>query len=179
MIFLTNDTYLTKPLHGRTFLRNEDLEIVRSIAFSSMPHDRFEFLKLLIKHEGRLTTANIRAELNCSDDTARRTMELFRILGIVTINNLQVDTTQGGRPMQFVEIKLEFSSILNNTQVLKDKDNTKTQETKGVYDDFSAKDFVKIVKNNKKLDGAHYRNGEEYSKPQNTNGVFEREGVSQ
>src|SRR5690606_27469898 len=43
-------------IHGRNYLKKEDIEIVRAVCFSSMPHDRNEFLKLLAKHEGKLTT---------------------------------------------------------------------------------------------------------------------------
>lgn len=106
-------------INGRTFLQKEDLEIVRAIAFSSMPYDRTQFLKLLLKHEGRLTTQNIQHELNCSDETARKTMKSFDILKVVTLKNLDITDGATGRPLYFVEIRPEFLELFQQTHPLK------------------------------------------------------------
>ncbi len=155
-------------INGRTFLKSEDLEIVRAVTFSSMPHDRFEFLKLLLKHEGKLTTENIQSELSCSSETARRTMKIFEILGVVSLKNLEIGS---GRPMYYVEIKPEFSELLHHTQGTNDEEKTFPQENKGVYDGFSANDFVKLSKNNEKLRHTQDRNDVEKIKPQEINPV--------
>ncbi len=159
-------------INGRTFLRSEDLAIVRAIAFSSMPHDRFEFLKLLLKHEGKLTTQNLQAELNCSDETARKTMKIFEILGVVTLKHLNFT---GGRPMYYVEIKPEFTEILKDTQVLTSLDKPIPSETKGVYDDFSAKKFIEITKTGAKTDNTHPLNSLDKPIPSKLKGVREQE----
>ena len=101
-------------INGRTFLKKEDIEIVKEVCFSSMPHDRNEFLKLLAKHDGRLTTKVISEELNCSQDTALRTMKTFEVLGIVTIKEILTDTREGGRPMSYVEINPDFTDLLKH-----------------------------------------------------------------
>lgn len=119
-------------IHDRTFLKSEDLEIVRRVCFSSMPHDRYEFLKLLSKHEGRLTTEVIQSELNCSDETARRTMKTFQILGVVEIKNLPIGT---GRPMSFIEIKPEFSELIKQPQVRNGVENDIPYKNEGVPDE--------------------------------------------
>ncbi len=106
-------------INSRKFLKEEDLEVVREIALSSMPYDRFKFLQLLSKHNGKLTTANIISELNCSHDTAVRTMKIMEILGVVTIKSIDVESGLIGRPMNYIEIKPEFVELLPHTQGLK------------------------------------------------------------
>ena len=92
-------------INGRRYLKNDDLEVVKAVCFSSMPHDRSEFLKILAMHEGRLTTRQIESELNCSDETARRTMRTFEILKLVKIKSLQIEQNGVGRPMDYIEIE--------------------------------------------------------------------------
>lgn len=159
-------------INGRTFLKNEDLDIVKAVTFSSMPHDRSEFLKLLAKHEGKLTTSQIEKELNCSDDTARRTMKIFEILGIVKIKNITIEGKDNiGRPMQYIEIEDEFASILRETQGLNREENPKTQEIKGAYDGFNVENFVKMSKNDDILSQASPRFDEEKGKTQELNSL--------
>lgn len=116
-------------IHGRDYLKDEDLEIVRRVCFSSMQHDRFEFLKLLLKHDGRLSTEQIQTELNCSDDTARRTMKIFEILKVVEKKVLAIGY---GRPMDYIEIKPEFKDLLKQAQGRNDAEKTFPQETNSV-----------------------------------------------
>jgi hypothetical protein len=132
-------------INGRTFLKREDLEPVRKVAFSSMPHDRMEFLKILSKHDGRLTTKNIEQELRCSDETARKTMEVFGILKIVDVKNLDIETD--GRPMKFVEIRNEFKGLLQHTQVLNDLENSIPSLTHPVRDPYDNVKFDDLTKN--------------------------------
>jgi len=135
---------------GRSFLRKEDLEIVRAVCFSSMPHDRSEFLKLLAKHEGKLTTRVIEKELNCSQDTALRTMSIFEILGVVKINSIDIEDRGQGRPLKYIEIKPEFAELLQYTQGLNPATNIKPQESTGVSDeyfDINPKKLIKILDN--------------------------------
>ena len=158
-------------IHGRKFLKSEDLEIVKSVVFSSMPHDRYEFLKLLSKHEGRLTTGQIEKELGCSQDTALRTMKTFEILGVVTVKNLYIETSGTGRPMKFVEIKPEFKELLNYTQRINDAINNKSQEINpagDAYDNIKPEDFIKITEKNKH---AHPKNDAINNKSQEINPV--------
>lgn len=128
-------------LNDRTFLKSDDLEIVKRVCYSSMPHDRFEFLKLLSKHEGRLSTSIIEKELNCSQDTALRTMKTFEILGIVNIKKIDIEVGMVGRPMNYIEIKPEFKELLEHTQVRNNAINNKSQKITGMRD---AYDEVKV-----------------------------------
>lgn len=123
-------------IHGRNFLRSEDIELVRAVCFSSMPHDRSEFLKLLAKHEGKLTTKQIERELNCSQDTALRTMKTFEVMGVVTIKSIQVEDKEAGRPMSYIEINPEFAELLRYTQGLNNEVNIKHDKIEGVRDEY-------------------------------------------
>lgn len=159
-------------INGRRFLRSEDLEIVRAVAFSSMPHDRVEFLKLLGKHEGKLTTSQIQNELNCSDETARKTMNVFKILGIVDIKNIQVDYSGTGRPMSYIEIKEEFRELLKHTQVLNGLENYKPAENGGVSDDYDGIKPEDFIKKTEKRAGTHDINNLEKGFPTELNPAF-------
>ena len=133
-------------INGRNFLRIEDIEIVRAVCFSSMPHDRYKFLQLLAKHEGKLTTQQIEKELGCSTQTATRTMKIFEILGIVAIKNIQIDYSGTGRPMNYIEINSEFMELLTYTQSRNDGINSKSQRNNSAsadYENLNPEDFVK------------------------------------
>src|SRR3989344_257571 len=118
-------------IHGRNYLKSDDLELVRRVCLSSMPYDRFKFLELLMRHDGRLTTEVIQKELNCSDDNARRTMQIFKILGVVDVKSLSIGE---GHPMNYVELKPEFMPLLQHTQHTNNQLNYKTQEISAVSD---------------------------------------------
>ena len=133
-------------INGRRFLKSEDLEIVKAVCFSSMPHDRCEFLKLLARHEGKLTTGQIEKELNCSKDTALRTMKIFEILGVVTIKSIDIEVNSSGRPMQYIEIKPEFNELLDYTQVLISAINPKSQEINNEKDFYNNLDPINFIK---------------------------------
>ena len=114
---------------GRTFLKIEDLRLIRRVCLSSMPYDRHKFLELLMANDGRLSSAAIEKELSCSKDTALRTMEVFRVLGVVKINDLAVGE---GRPLKFVELNDEFRELLNEIQVDNPAINSKSVRTEGM-----------------------------------------------
>lgn len=117
-------------INGRTHLHSDDLELVRRICLSSMPYDRFKFLELLLKHEGRLTTEIIQKELNCSDETARKTMKTFQVLGVVDLKSLPIGE---GRPMLFIELKSEFMELINQRLVSNDLEKGNPSEKTPVY----------------------------------------------
>lgn len=132
-------------IHNRTYLTKEDLEIVRAVTFSSMPHDRFEFLKLLAKYEGKLSTFQLLNELKCSDETARKTMKIFETLGVVSVKSLEVGH---GRPMDYVEIEEDFKNILSHTQVRNSLEKSFPTKINSMCDDVEIikiknKEFVK------------------------------------
>lgn len=117
-------------IHERDYLTTDDLKLVRAVCLSSMPYDRFKFLQLLMKHEGRLSTETIESELNCGKDTALRTMKVFEVLGVVDVKTLPIGE---GRPLSYVELKEEFRPLLNHTQDRNDAINNKSQENNIAY----------------------------------------------
>lgn len=100
-------------VNGRSYLTEEDLGIVKQVCLSSMPHDRREFLKLLQKHNGRLSTETISQELKCSQDTALRTMKTFEVLDVVKLKDVSLGV---GHPIRYIELNEEFKELLNSTQ---------------------------------------------------------------
>jgi len=162
-------------INDRTFLKREDLELVRAVCFSSMPHDRSEFLKLLAKHEGKLTTKQIEKELNCSQDTALRTMKTFEILKIVAIKSIEIESSDGGRPMNYIEINPEFKDLLDYTQDINSAINSKPQQIASERDEFSGIKPEDIIKNSEKEPQTHPRDNEVNSKSQKINPVSETE----
>lgn len=135
-------------INGRDYLREEDLEIVRRVCLSSMPYDRYKFLELLRKHNGKLTTEIIGKELSCSDDTARRAMKVFEVLGVVDVKSLPIGN---GKPMYYVEIKPEFMDLINQTQVRNNAEKSNPQENSPVrvnpYDKFELSELDKELEN--------------------------------
>lgn len=162
-------------INGRKFLRSEDLEIVKAVCFSSMPHDRYEFIKLLAKHEGRLTTQQIQGELKCSDETARKTMNTFEVLGVVTIKDLPIGT---GRPMRFVEIQGEFMELLEHTQGLNDLGKSKPSQIGGESVDFDSVKPEDFLENNQKNKHTHPLNDLEKVNPIENKGVSKYKSFS-
>lgn len=124
-------------INGRDFLHSDDLEIVREVCLSSMPYERFKFLQLLMKHEGRLTTEVIEHELVCSKDTALRTMKTFEILGVVDIKTLPVGY---GHPTNYIELREEFRKLLNHTQGRNNAIKSKSQESESMSDIYDYKE---------------------------------------
>jgi hypothetical protein len=104
-------------LHDRNFITASDIILVRKICLSSMPHDRQQFLSVLRKYKGRVSTSTLTAEMKCSNETARKTMTTFEILGVVDVKKLEIGYENVGRPETFAEIKPNFMNLLINTQM--------------------------------------------------------------
>lgn len=120
-------------IHGRRYLDKSDLELVRRICFSSMPHDRSLLLNVLLKHGGRATSKTIEDELTCSDSTANRTMNAFKVLGICDLKSLPGEF--GGRPLSFIELKPEFLQVLlDSTHPHSNGENPFPQNLQGVQE---------------------------------------------
>jgi len=113
-------------------MEEEELEIVKRVALSSMPYDRYKFFNLLVKYGGRLAGETIEHELGCSNSSAHRTMNAFGTLGIVDIKDLPLEDQKTGRPLKFIELKKEFSWILSYTQSTKYEKKSFSQENVSV-----------------------------------------------
>jgi hypothetical protein len=74
-------------VHGRRQLTVDDLPIVARASLESTPNDRRAVMRLLLRNEGTVTTADIQKALRCSAPTARAILETLDKLGIGTLEN--------------------------------------------------------------------------------------------
>lgn len=144
-------------INDRLWLEQSDLKIVKWVCLSSMPYDRMRFFQLLQQHEGRLTTEILQKELICSDETARKTMKTFEILGVVKVKTLPIGS---GRPMFYVEINPEFEDLIKDTQGSNDLEKDNPSNIGGVSND-----------NTQGIDGL------EYNKPSENNPVSSKKDL--
>lgn len=95
-------------LFGRNYLNEEDLPIVKKVALSSAPYERVGFMDALIANEGIIDTCELSAAVNCSDRTALRIMESFKVLGLVDLDNV------GTSHLTTMKLKDKFRWLLND-----------------------------------------------------------------
>jgi len=69
-------------ISGRSEVSNEDLEIIRHIAFSSIPQNRRLMLRALLVKDGMLTSTDAEKELRISRPTARNWMKELGATGL-------------------------------------------------------------------------------------------------
>jgi len=91
---------------GREKLDKKDIKLILNIAFDSTPSSRTKIFRLLIVHDGFLTTQDVVEGLNCSDTTANKEMEILKILGIGVIGSKI--SQDAGRPQRTISLSKEF-----------------------------------------------------------------------
>jgi hypothetical protein len=69
-------------ISGRSEVSDEDLEIIRHIAFSCIPQNRRLMLRVLLVKDGVLTSADAERELRISPPTARNWMKELGATGL-------------------------------------------------------------------------------------------------
>jgi AAA lid domain len=74
-------------VHGRDQLTEEDLPLVARAALESTPNDRRAVIRLLLAHDGIVSTSDVQAALRCSAPTARAILETLDKLGIGAFAN--------------------------------------------------------------------------------------------
>ncbi|MBU0976355.1 hypothetical protein KJ918_06150 [Patescibacteria group bacterium] len=97
-------------LFGRNYLNEEDLPIVKKVALSSAPYERVSVMDALIRNEGIIDTTGLSEAINCSDRTALRIMESFKVLGIVDLDNV------GASHLTIMRLKDKFKWLLEDEQ---------------------------------------------------------------
>jgi hypothetical protein len=68
---------------GRFFVNEDDLELIRHIAFSSIPRKRRELLRIVLLADGRVTSTEVKNSLGISPVTAHERMKELAATGIV------------------------------------------------------------------------------------------------
>ena len=70
-------------LYGRNYITKDDLAVVVSVALSSAQKERVSLFNLLLEKNGELTTEQFVELSGVSANTARKHMQMLKILGIV------------------------------------------------------------------------------------------------
>lgn len=92
---------------GRTQLGPEDMWPVIEVAINSAQYNRIRLFDALIANGGKVSTTLIERSIGCSNPTALKEIETFRILGIVEYRDVKSDGP--GRPEKVVVVRDEFS----------------------------------------------------------------------
>lgn len=114
-------------ISGRTNINEGDLKVVLAIALDSAPLSRVRLFRFLIENLGEVTTEMVEQEVNCSNVTALREMEIFKILGIVDLKDSSTPVL-AGRKQKTITLKEELSwftsdeclSLLSSAEVLEE-----------------------------------------------------------
>jgi hypothetical protein len=106
-------------ISGREEVNDEDLEIIRHIAFSSIPQNRRLMLRALLVKDGVLTSADAEKELRISRPTARNWMKEIGATGLA-----EYRTGHGNEP-DSLTLSDQFSWLLGK------KDDRKRESAEG------------------------------------------------
>jgi hypothetical protein len=74
-------------VHGRSQLAADDLPIVARAALESTPNDRRAVMRLLLAHDGLVTSPQVQEALRCSAPTSRAILETLDKLGLGRLEN--------------------------------------------------------------------------------------------
>lgn len=96
-------------LHGRTKLNEEDWKATLRIGLSTMPYERVQLFRILLKHKGLLHKETLAKELNCSERQALRIMTQLAVLKVVDKTKETGDTLQ---EESVICLKPEFEWVL-------------------------------------------------------------------
>lgn len=87
--------------HGRNYITDDDVHVIRQIVLSSASRERAELVKLLIENNGELTSAQLVEFRKVSKMTALKIMKQLEILGLVDEVKMQ------GTTKDFLAIRLK------------------------------------------------------------------------
>lgn len=97
---------------GRKNIEQEDVDVVLRVTLDSGKPTRAQLFKSLIENNGTLKTSQVKELLKCSTNTALKSMEEMRLLGLVHSEvNLQ-EAEYHGRPETNVDLVEEFRWLL-------------------------------------------------------------------
>jgi hypothetical protein len=142
---------------GRNYLTIEDMPLLIRVAFSTASLERVMVFELLIQHRGKLTTSQITASLNTTNNTAKRTMAELVAIGLVHLGD--IDSSNGSREKQITLkdkfnwfLSYDFQSVrnltLNHSCAKKDLVTIRRGEGKFSYTCYQCKKDGKIYETN-------------------------------
>jgi len=76
-------------IQGRTQLTKQDLPLLIEVVLSSAPQDRVQAFEYLLQKKAAISAAELQRALNCSRDTAYRTMKTLDILRLATLTQIE------------------------------------------------------------------------------------------
>ena len=96
---------------GRNWITKQDLKMSVNIMLSTAPMSRTKVFRLLIEHDGVVSTSKIAESLNVSNHTAKRTMTEFKGLGLVDMTRIDPNNQTSE---YIIELKDEFIWFLQD-----------------------------------------------------------------
>lgn len=97
---------------GRENIEQEDINVVLRVALDSGKPTRAQLFKSLIENNGTLKTSQVKELLKCSTNTALKSMEEMRLLGLVISEENLQDAEFRGRPETSVDLVEDFRWLL-------------------------------------------------------------------
>jgi hypothetical protein len=153
-------------VHGRNYIRDEDIPLIIKVVLSTGSIERVLILDLLIAHNGTLTTSQITMSMRISNNTAKRTMTEFKGLDLVTMERADPNRSNSEYKItlnskfnwfltdEFKKLRDEFKPTTNNNdnkQLKKLESETKCCDEKSpcvltnVNNDYDDSDNKKAV----------------------------------
>ncbi len=119
---------------GRTTVAKEDLWPCIELTLNSAQYNRIKLIEALIEYSGTINTGVVEEAINCSNPTALKEIETFRVLGIVNVES--VNDGSVGRPEKIVSLVDDFlwfcSDDCKNIRALRPERKNNLNETGGV-----------------------------------------------
>lgn len=91
---------------GRTNLVVEDMWPAIEVTLNSAPYDRIRLLDILLELGGVASTSEVERAIDCSNPTALKEMDTFRVLKIAEVEKVKTITV--GQPEKLISLREEF-----------------------------------------------------------------------
>jgi len=132
-------------IKGRDYIKQEDLKIAVEIALSSAPEDRVRAFDIILKHNGKVTAAELEEEMGCSRKTALRAINTLQILDIVDKKEDTFASGNGYARGYIAELKSDLKWFLSDEfwkirGITKPKPSTKKLDKRKLLDIFNHKE---------------------------------------
>lgn len=123
---------------GKDEVGVEELEIVRQVVISSMPADRSQALRVILKHDGNITAKELSDESDRSNRTCRRMLDELTSLGILK------KTKGSGQLANSYAVEDEFYTFICSIpfNTISDKVNTRIDELPENLRYFASEDVI-------------------------------------
>ena len=97
-------------LYGRNYITKEDLSVVISVVLSSASRERVELFKLLLEHNGKISSSEFQDAAQVSKPTALKEMQLLTVIGLVDKYDDEAET----KPVTTIRLKSDYHWFLSD-----------------------------------------------------------------